>query len=161
MANIDVLCCAVLCCAVPPALHCTKGAREHSMWQRYRHTGMRTWQPSTERAEAALEAREAPTQAQVSSREALAMNGCAAAVSRGRYWLHSKPAPCSQLRPCSHEQTAAEDPHQIPAAKLSFRFAQDLELPPLPAAALALLITTLLCASADNLTHKSRSLQLA
>ena len=58
------------------------------------HTGMSTLQPSRERAAAALVAKDAPTHAQVSSSEALAMKGCAAAVGRGKYLLHRRPAPC-------------------------------------------------------------------
>lgn len=58
----------------------------------YARTGTSTLMPSGERTATALEAREAPTQAQVSAREADASSGRVFATTLGIRRLHSKPA---------------------------------------------------------------------
>ena len=62
------------------------------LWSSVWLTGSSTLRPRGERAAAALEARDAPTQAQVSARDAEAKTGLAALTALGMKRLQARPA---------------------------------------------------------------------
>lgn len=71
--------------------HC-RAWRQQGRGRWRQRTGSRAVRPIAERAVALLDAREAPTQAQVSSTDASASAGFAPATAPGKYVLHVRPA---------------------------------------------------------------------